>query len=363
MINTITIQNFKNIRDQEIDLERLTVFVGANASGKTSVLEAVHLAIRAATGDPIQVFGYERHCDWLYTRGGTGNMSLGCTTDAGQLLLTATPPAEFPPDRRELLGKGKWTFELAPGDTRARKTVVGPANSCVFLHLNASNLAKNSYSEQDPPRVEYNGTGLASVLAYMKLTDDDGFAVIEDYMREFIPDLKRIRIQKSEVKRVETEDVRIGNDTVQRRTTRSYQGESFLFDFDNATDVSAHTASEGTLLLLGLLTVLLGPAHPKLLLMDDIEHGLHPSAQKTLVETLAKIMEKFTDLQIIATAHSPYLLDCLQPEQIRLITADRQGYAQCGKLTDHPDFEKWKEEMAPGEMWSLFGESWIAEKG
>jgi len=363
MINKITIQNFKNIRDQAIDLDRLTVFVGANASGKTSVLEALHLAVRAATGDPKKVFGYERHCDWLYTRGGTGNMVLACATDAGTIELRAAPPEHFPPAKHELLGKGQWTFERSPDDRDERKNLLGTAKSLVFLHLNAYKLAKKSYCEQDPPRVEFDGTGLASVLAYMKLTDDDGFEALEDCMREFVPRLKRIRIRKSEVRRVETEYLKIDNDTVPRRTSRRYQGESLLFDFDNAQNVSAHTASEGTLLLLGLLAVLLGPSHPNVLLMDDIEHGLHPSAQKALVETLRKIMQKFADLQIIATAHSPYLLDCLEPEQIRLITADRQGYAQCGKLTDHPDFQKWKEEMAPGEMWSLFGESWITEKG
>ncbi|MFV1966902.1 MAG: AAA family ATPase [Pirellulaceae bacterium] len=125
MINKIKIQNFKNIRDQEIDLERLTVFVGANASGKTSVLEALHFAVRAATGDPNKVFGYERHCDWLYTRGGTGHMSLTCTTGTGTLKLSAKPPADFPPDRHELLGKGQWTFALSPDDKRERRTVHG----------------------------------------------------------------------------------------------------------------------------------------------------------------------------------------------------------------------------------------------
>lgn len=165
------------------------------------------------------------------------------------------------------------------------------------------------------------------------------------------------------MRRSETEFVRIGNDTIPRKTTRSYQGESLLFDFEHAKDVSAYTVSEGTLLLVGLLAVLLGPAHPTVLLMDDIEQGLHPSAQRTLLETLGKIMAAFPDLQIIATAHSPYLLDGLQPEQIRLTTTAADGHARCGRLTDHPEFGKWRDEMAPGEMWSLFGENWLAPEG
>jgi predicted ATP-binding protein involved in virulence len=73
-------------------------------------------------------------------------------------------------------------------------------------------------------------------------------------------------------------------------------------------------------------------------------------------------MQRVPDLQIIATAHSPYLLDHLRPEQIRLMTIG-DGYAVCGRLEDHPQFAKWKDEMAPGELWSLFGEKWLAEGG
>jgi predicted ATPase len=114
-------------------------------------------------------------------------------------------------------------------------------------------------------------------------------------------------------------------------------------------------------MLLGLLTILLGPSRPDLLLLDDIEHGLHPLAQKSLLEFLRKIMERFPNLQVVATAHSPYLLDYLKSEEVRLLTIDPDGYSVCGKLTDHPQFEKWKGEMAPGEMWSLFGEKWLGE--
>jgi hypothetical protein len=82
-----------------------------------------------------------------------------------------------------------------------------------------------------------------------------------------------------------------------------------------------------------------------------------------LVEVIGQILQKYPDLQLLATSHSPYLLNYLSPEQVRIMTADPDGYARCGRLTDHPKFPTWKEEMDPGEMWSLFGEKWLAEKG
>ena len=135
-----------------------------------------------------------------------------------------------------------------------------------------------------------------------------------------------------------------------------------LFDFERAENVSARTASEGTILILGLLTVLLGPTRPEILLLDDIEHGLHPLAQKQLVEVIEQILQESPDLQVLATAHSPYLLNYVRPEQVRIMAVGDDGYARCGRLTDHPKFPTWKDEMAPGEMWSLFGEKWLADK-
>jgi predicted ATPase len=258
-----------------------------------------------------------------------------------------------------LLQKGHWEYRILPHG-HDLSVVLGPARKLIFLHLNAAVMAMPSYVEQDPPRMEYNGEGLASVLASMALNDPTGFEDLVAIARTLIPRLQRIRFRKATVHKTETELVRFGDDSVERRTRRPYQGELILFDFDHAANVSARTASEGTMLMLGLLTVMLGPSRPRILLLDDIEHGLHPLAQKQLVKVIGDIMQRFPDLQILATAHSPYLLNYLSPEQVRIMAAGPDGYARCGQLIDHPKFSTWKNEMAPGEMWSLFGEKWLA---
>ncbi len=363
MINSVHIENFKNLSDQTITFERLTVFVGANGSGKTSVLDAVHKAVDAAVGDPAKVFVDDAHCDWLHTRGATADLLVKLTTPGGELSVRAIPATDLLALRHSL-GSRPWSFQVTPTPGPKFNRVLNQARSLVCFHLDAANLARASYSESALPQVEFNGTGLASVLAYMALNDPDGFSALLMHMRNFIPHLRRIRFTKKELGKPITNVLTIGGGgTIEYVTYRKYQGDVLLFDFNNASDVAAHTVSEGTILLLGLLTILLGPTQPKILLLDDIEHGLHPLAQKSLLDALKQVMETFPDLQIIATAHSPWLLDQLQPEQIRLMTLNEAGYAVCGKLTDHPQFEKWKEEMAPGELWSLFGEKWLVEEG
>lgn len=375
MLTSVELTNFKNVKHQKIDLERLTVFVGANSSGKTSILDGVHLAVRAVTPQlskrepnvrrprPEKIFGWERHCDWIYTRGGTGDLSIKCTTPAGTFGVEATPPTGFPPSNTEWFGQGRWEFRLTPDDPNAFDSAFGLARRMVFLHLNSIKLAKATYSDRTPPRVEFDGEGLAPVLAFMALNDPDGFEALVTEMRLLVPHLRRIRFTKTVVHRLEKEYLRFGDESVERRTRRDFQGDAILFDFVNANNVAAHTVSEGTLMLLGLLTVLLGPSPPDILLLDDIEHGLHPLVQKSLIETLWKIMERFPNLQVLASAHSPYLLDALKPEQVRLMTIGPDGYSVCGRLVDHPQFNTWKDEMAPGELWSLFGEKWITEGG
>ncbi len=371
MINAIELQNFKNFRTQRIELEPLTVFVGANDSGKTSVLNALDLAVKAAapTGflPPAEqlrkVFSGSRHCDWIYTRGGSGDLSISCTTPGGVFTVAATPPADFPPAQIENFGKCDWKFSLWYPEGESHEEVYRHARSMVFLQLDASRLAAPSYSDRNPPCIEHTGESLASALAYMALNDPDGFDKLVDEMRGLIPHLKRIRFTKSTINRVESELVRFGEDTVERKSQRSYQGDAMLFDFDHATNIAADNASEGTLMLLGLLTVLLGPTKPDILLLDDIEHGLHPLAQRDLLKVLGRIMESRPQLQIVASSHSPYLLDWLQPEQVRLVCIGKDGDSICGRLLEHPKFPNWKDEMAPGELWSLFGEKWLAEGG
>lgn len=361
MIKSVRIQNFKNILSQTIELDRLTVFVGANGSGKTSVLEAVSYATQAARrGDPKVVFKNDRHLDWLYSRGATDNLAIACTTPIGEFSIVCVPPKGFP-QSVETLGSGLWQVKREFRKASSLKDAVAPVSSVVSLRLNNSQLAAASYSEKVPPTIGADGEGLASVLAYMALNDPDSFEEVASFLRQLIPQFVRVRFRKTTIRRRENELIRFGEETVKREVTRPYQGEAILFDFMNSRDVAAHTVSEGTLVLLGLLTVLLGPARPNVVLLDDIEHGLHPLAQKSLLDVLSILMARFPDLQILATAHSPYLLDHLPPDQVRIMCLDDQGHAVCGRLSDHPQFERWKDEMAPGEMWSLFGERWLTE--
>ncbi len=362
MIQSVEIQNFKNIRHQTIDLERLTVFVGPNGCGKTSVLQAILRALEGLSRSDIwwknRKGPWQQSLDWLLRRGASEGIVISLRTSEQQVTIAYRT---IEPKSSDVTKNRVWQPEFQLSRLYSKSWLASV--KAIALRLSSVSLSSPSYSESSQPQMGADGTNLPSVLAYMALNDPDGFENLVDELRTLIPQVRRLRFTKMPVNREETEIVRFGNESIERRSTREYQGDAILFDYDNAKGVLAQTVSEGTMLLLGLLTVLLGPEAPDVLLLDDIEHGLHPLAQKTLLETLTKIMDRFPDLQILATAHSPYLLDGLKPEQVRLMTIGADGYSVCGRLVDHPDFDKWKDEMAPGELWSLFGEKWLAEAG
>jgi predicted ATPase len=209
----------------------------------------------------------------------------------------------------------------------------------VLLRLETSNLIDPAIGP-DPTAMEPNGRGLHSALANMTLNDPDTWQRLQEDLRRIIPNIRRLRHTK----------------------TTSHQPTSLLFDTVGADTIPAEQVSEGTLLVLGLLTAVYAPDRPNLVLLDDLDRGLHPRAQVELVSFLRGLLDTHPDLQIVATTHSPYLLDHMEPQEVRMTVLDETGSTLVAPLTSHPEYPQWKDEMAPGEMWSIFGEKWLKQQ-
>lgn len=374
MLEKIHFQNFKNLKDVQCDFGQLTVIVGPNACGKTSLLEGMHylsqLVPRHSVDDIIYLFSGSRWLSFLHSGDGKDAMMLKCVSSGDSIDFKAST-TQATVDRQRL-GDSGWVGGLIGRSYTSDKVSFDPIGdgnnasyairSLAFLHLEASRLTRPSISEHEIPRVEFSGDGLATVIAHMKLNAEDDFASLKEMMQKIVPQLRSIRVVKKKTKTYEKEIVTFRNERVQTTVPKTVLKDSLVFDFENRKDIPATNLSEGTLLALGLLAVLHSSARPRIILLDDIEKGLHPKAQKELVGMLREILMRQKDLQIVATSHSPYFLDFLKFEEVRVMTIGDDGFSVCGRLEDHPKFEKWKDELAPGEMWSLFGEKWMTEK-
>jgi len=213
----------------------------------------------------------------------------------------------------------------------------GPTLRPQFL---ASEIAKPTLTNATPPEVQPSGLGLPALLGYLKLRDDELFDRVEECFHGILHHVTKLRVDE-------------------KASNGQPAPKSILFDTTYAKRVPAEQMSDGTLYILALIVAVLGPHRPKTLLIDDIDMRLHPKAQYELVTLLKKFLDEFPDLQIIATSHSPYILDKLEPNEVLVTGLGEDGSVVIAPLTDHPDFARWKDSMSPGEFWSHTGEEWL----
>jgi hypothetical protein len=278
-------------------------------------------------------------------RGHPGNMILSMRNRDGEQLKINV-----------VAGKAGWEEVSRPPTPSSEEFA-----SVAYLHLDASEMTQTSLAEDERPRMESDGGLLASALAWMKGAAEEEFALITSDLRQVVPGVKRIRTLRERVTDRHMEKLDIDGQPVWRPVEKSYTGDRFEIEFDDGSEVPADLLSEGTVLALGLLTKVHEPERPRLLLVDDIDRGLHLGAQASLVKTLRELMKLDPQLQIVCTTHSPYVLDLFEPAEVRVLALDAERRTHARPLTEHPDFARWKFGTQTGELWAALGETWVID--
>ena len=333
MITQVTIKNFKCLRDVTVNLEQFTVFVGANGSGKTSFLQALDLLCRTFRAQPGQLDG-EFRSNRSY--GSTEEVELSCLSGEFHFRYRTSSQPPQPRQTQKWAGEGAaFAKDGNPLDWKQWQPPQGMLPNPVWLRLDPNALRNaGAANHSDPRMMQPNGQGLHSATAAMNLEDPDLWLKLQDDLRRIVPAVRRLR--------------------------HTPQNE-LLFDTINGKGLKAQQISEGTLLTLGLLTAIHGVNKPGVLLLDDLDRALHPKAQRELIDLLRGVQTTNPEIQIVASTHSPYMLDSMKPNEVLVTSLRDDGSTACEPLTHHPKFEKWKDEFHPGEMWSFFGEKWVAE--
>ena len=357
MINKLSVRNFKSLRAVDIDLERFTVFVGANGSGKSSILQAVDLLCQSFRSQDQHQTAFRtakapnEALSSAATRGSDSGVEVIIQTGRSGFRVLQTPElsSDMPVPNRKRTAKNDCSFspdidshQWQPWNSV--KPAATPPRS-VLLRLERTNLMRSIPNGNSGPGtvpglgMAADGNGLHTVLANMTLNDPDTWLKLQEELSQIVPIIRRLR----------------------HTMGAPNKPSELLFDTVGADSLTASEVSEGTLLVLGILAAFHAPDRPNLIMLDDLDQGLHPKAQRDLIALLRHLLNGNPDLQILASTHSPYMLDCMEANEVRM-TYLEGGATICAPLTRHPKFQKWKDEMHSGELWSLFGEKWIAEQ-
>lgn len=110
--------------------------------------------------------------------------------------------------------------------------------------------------------------------------------------------------------------------------------------------------SQGTLRILALLCLFRHPQPPSVIIIEEIENGLDPRTIHLLVEEIRAFVQSGKG-QIIATTHSPYLLDLLPLSQIIVVERDGNGCPVFTRPSDNKDLTEWATKFAPGKLYTM----------
>lgn len=95
--------------------------------------------------------------------------------------------------------------------------------------------------------------------------------------------------------------------------------------------VLARFASDGTLKMLAYLVLLHDPNPPAFIGIEEPENFLHPRLLAELAEECRAASENG---QLLVTTHSPFFLNALRPEEVRILYRDDMGYTQAVRASD-----------------------------
>jgi predicted ATPase len=181
-----------------------------------------------------------------------------------------------------------------------------------------------------------NGGSLATVLDQLRDRDPERFETLNRDLTNWLPEFDQILFD----------------------TPTAGQREILLRVAESRKGIRASELSHGTLFALTLLTLANSPTPPPFVAIEEPDRGVHPRMLRRVQDALYRLAypghhgEKRDPVQVIATTHSPFLLDLYrdQPEQI-VIAEKQNGTASFQRLVDRADIKTLLGEVGLGDLW------------
>lgn len=372
MIRTLTIQNFKSIERADIEFGPLTFLIGPNAGGKSNLLDGIRVLQGLATGFSVRDVLDGRHEEatrlrWQSIRG--GSRFVLHKHGAPQKFSAESP--EVSPDTASFKvhvgGPGirfSWEvsidplagrirdeefvvhepargtiFTTRPGGLRIDRDIKGPtitaqvtrrrgrgryphfdfsASSAILPQLRAGRGAASGNKELADKAAEElvnlqfldpspDALRAAVPLGHKRMGDHgELFASVSEAIwsdpalktpyLNWIQELTPCKITDLHFFHSEVGETRFG-----------------IVEEGIPEPIPSMSVSDGTLRFAAIVTALFQPEAPRVLLIEEVENGIHATRLRLLIDALRQ-MSAESQPQVIATTHSPQLLGALTPE-------------------------------------------------
>lgn len=371
MIKKLVIENYKSLQEISLVLRPLTVFVGANNSGKSNIIDAFQFisefaqhgvsAVEKRGGSQLLVWGGELLRKICFTLEGEIFRQEGSSRVYEYKLEVAPKPVLYTISRETFnleTARGTRTLLDFPAlegmaqvsdesGIKLRPIGTSAQQPCLFLCQDSVNypFLGDFYREvqnwtfynlvpsrmQMPvtarreSRLQSEGENISTVLLTLRSEDISAFAEVEGILKEAIPEIRQLVTPLTE------------------------DGRTYISAQESAISLQlpAWAMSDGTLRLLAFLAVVHNPSPPALICFEEPENQIHPGLLE-LVASQLKLASQRT--QVMITTHSPYLLDFLAPQDL-VIVEKKEGKTQLKRVEDEKGVKEALQTLGLGEMW------------
>jgi predicted ATPase len=363
----IHVQGFRRLIDLDLELRPLNVLIGANGSGKSSLLDVFSLLAASASSRLSARLGEFGGIPSILSLGRAQQMSFQLSTNNPEStpvtygLTMGLKGASFEIVSEKLFHDDFSFIESRNGNVTYREffggSVIQPTwdynafetalsqvpRTFPALERVRSFLASFAYyhtldvGPRAPVRLPQllrpstlpgkDGEDLVSCLYYLREVFHDRFEAIQDALRMAFPGFVRLEFLP----------VAAG------MLAMTWKDSNFTQPF------YMNQVSEGMLRFLWLATLLQGPGLTGVVLIDEPEVSLHPE----LLSILAELMrEASSRAQLIVATHADRLVRFLEPSEVVTLNVDEDGAVRA-QWADQLDIDEWLKEYALDEVWRL----------
>jgi len=351
MINRIEIHAFKSIQEAKLELGAFNVFVGANGSGKSNIIEAIGVLGAAAAGrvddEALLHRGVRPGIPDLYKSSfrenrrrnairfgafsSTSSYEVDLHTPYGDSTAWAYKTEKWVGDGTKIFGRSPNSIEYQFYD--ARRGLAALKQVEITTETGASQLlaALQQFSIYTPNTLKLRGietdlqyrapVGLAGGRLAEASEELRRLARKDEALEDVIEGILEL------VDWVENFGARAGSEvplssSIPRPAKVLYFRDRYMAEGRNM--LSAYDASEGALYVLFAAILAAHPDSPRLLAIDNFDATLNPRLVRSLASKMVEwVLDR--ERQMLITCHNPLVLDGLplQDERVRLFAVDR----------------------------------------